>query len=71
MKPGDHIDTQRVEAEPVEYVDLYIPIYRIKDQKYWSGGFVYYTKAEAVASLPVHEILAEAKILHHIEKIVK
>ena len=63
---------QEVKSESLEFVDLYIPIIRYNDAgNYWSVSGVYYSLADAKAAIIHCTGVAEMKILHHTERLVK
>lgn len=67
MTDDTNITVQEVNAEPVEYVDVWIPIYRYAGSNTWYTVGAYPSREEAVQSLN-HGNYADAKILHHTEK---
>lgn len=68
MKP---ITIQDCASEPVETFDLYIPIYRMRGSNAWFCLSVFDTKADAIACSQVLPGVADVKILHHVERLVK
>ena len=64
------ITVQEVSANPVEYIDLYIPIVRHAGGNYWLICGCYLTEADAIEAIRSWIGIADAKILHHTERFV-
>lgn len=65
------ITIQEATANPVEYIDLFIPLVRYKGGNFWTtGGGCFNTSAEAIQSIKSYTGIEDAKILHHVERFV-
>ena len=57
-------------AESVEYIDLWIPLVRYADGNCWGTSQPRASKEEAIAYIRGTRGMADAKILHHVERFV-
>lgn len=67
MTDDTNITVQEVNAEPVEYVEIWIPIYRYAGSNNWYVLSACSSREDAVQSLN-QVTYADVKILHHTEK---
>ena len=69
MNQTDAITVQEAQADTVEFIHIYIPLWTWGTPNQWHSGRAVCTLAEAEEQIRSLVNIGDAKILHHVERL--